>query len=150
MQRQIFLGIVLLAALTSCNLQPSHGENTRAALISSYTELFRSLDKDHDGTLDRAEVGTLVDHFIALEGKSAPGRLSTSQLARQREQLMADIARKDKDHDGRLSLQDLLKEPLAMFDCMDRNHDGRLSSDELSSGTARCALLEQNRNAVRS
>ena len=123
-----------MTAVANCRNQPSRSGDSREDLISSYAALFNSLDKDHDGTLSRAEVRTLVDHFIAVEGQSASGHLRAGELARQREQLIADFAREDRDHDAYLTLQDILKEPLAIFDCMHRNHDGHLSPDEVVQG----------------
>lgn len=48
-------------------------------------------------------------------------------------------ATQDLDHDGYLTLDELLKEPLVSFSCMDSNGDGRLSKTEIETGLTRCS-----------
>jgi Ca2+-binding EF-hand superfamily protein len=37
-----------------------------------------------------------------------------------------------------LTLDELLKRPLASFDCMDENHDGKVTKDEQFTSMDRC------------
>jgi Ca2+-binding EF-hand superfamily protein len=80
--------------------------------------VFDKLDRDHDGTLDRRELG---------------GRLSTTEFASA-----------DPDRDGTLSKDEYLKVVESRFKAADPDNDGTLDEKELRSraGQALLRLLQ--------
>lgn len=136
------LNLLLCLSVASCTAASPNHEMSRKELIAQYAAVTKSWDKDRDGKLSRSDLESLVDHFI---GEQASGLLRSpkaAQLQLRRRQLIADFEQGDTDHDGYLTLSELLKGPLAMFDCMDRNHDGLLSDDEVRTGMKGCASLQ--------
>jgi EF hand len=76
--------------------------------------LFEKLDRDHDGTLDRRELG---------------GRLSATEFASA-----------DPDRDGTLSKDEYLKVVESRFKAADPDNDGTLDEKELRSRAGRALL----------
>jgi len=108
-------------------------------MISGASAVFKYWDKDGDGKLSRVELEAMVDYAIRrAAGDFSRGKI-TPDLEKRRQELLRSYASQDTDHDGYLTLDELLKGPLASFDCMDANHDGTLSTDELPNGMDRCA-----------
>ena len=114
--------------------KPLSGD-TRDNIVTGMTLILKSWDEDRDGKLSMAEVQGMVDAFFARVAKDVSGGKMTPDLERQRQEFLRFYANQDTNHDGYLSLYELLKQPLAAFDCMDANHDGKLSKDALSSGS---------------
>jgi Ca2+-binding EF-hand superfamily protein len=85
------------------------GEVKKAA-----ANLFARLDRDHEGTLDKRELG---------------GRLSARELAAA-----------DPDHDGTLSLDEYLAVVEKRFNAANRDGDGTLDAKELRSPAGRALL----------
>jgi Ca2+-binding EF-hand superfamily protein len=113
-------------------------QNTREHMVAGITLVLKSWDKDGDGKLSRVEVEGMVDAFFQRVAKDASGGKMTADLEKQRQEFLSFYASQDTNHDGYLTLDELLKQPLASFDCMDANHDGRVSKDEVVSGMQRC------------
>jgi Ca2+-binding EF-hand superfamily protein len=85
-----------------------------AEVKKAATALFAKLDRDHDGTLDRRELG---------------GRLSAKELAAA-----------DPDHDGTLTLDEYLAVVEKRFNAANPDGDGTLDAKELSSPGGRALL----------
>ena len=77
----------------------------------------------------------MVDRGMAPIFKTGQNK---SQLEEARSWFIEDYAAQDLNHDGFLSLDELLREPLANFGCMDRNRDGELTQGEIDAGLTRC------------
>ncbi|HLZ04725.1 MAG TPA: EF-hand domain-containing protein [Bradyrhizobium sp.] len=85
-----------------------------AEVKKAATALFTKLDRDHEGTLDRRELG---------------GRLSARELAAA-----------DPDHDGTLTLDEYLGVVEQRFHAADADGDGTLDAKELNSRAGRALL----------
>lgn len=81
----------------------------------------------------------MVDTFLQRATQSSPSGAMRLDVAEWRQELLSDHAGQDKDHDGYLTLDELLAGPLATFDCLDENHDGTVTQGEMSSGVERCS-----------
>ena len=139
-----FLGLWV----ASCHHSNSADANTRDHLVSGYTNVLKSWDEDGDGKLSRSEVQTMVDASFRMMAQSARGgQAPHPQLETQLQEILAFYARQDTNHDGYLTLDELLKGPLANFDCMDENHDGKLSEEEVRSGFDRCPHINLSQYA---
>ncbi|HEX8214803.1 MAG TPA: hypothetical protein VF582_04950 [Allosphingosinicella sp.] len=108
-------------------------EATRTSLTSHYASVLAAHDADGDEKLSRAETEAMIEIVFP---KDRPAAVNSAEL---RERVIGDYAAQDTDQDGYLTLVELLKDPLATFDCMDVNSDDRLSSREIDSGMSRCA-----------
>jgi Ca2+-binding EF-hand superfamily protein len=139
MIRRISLVALALSALTSCHSNKSRQMDTREKLIAGFTALLKSWDKDRDGRLSRSEVETMVNESFRRMARSIPAGEAHPELEPQRQQAIDHYMAQDTNRDGYLSLNELLREPLANFDCTDADHDGKLSQSEFNSSIARCA-----------
>jgi len=123
--------------------------NTREHLISGYAAVLKSWDKDGDRKLSYAEVGAMVGQsFERIKRQVSDGK-SCPYIQTQRRELMAFYQSQDANHDGYLTLDELLKLPLENFDCMDENHDSKLSHDEIVSGMDRCPSVNLDNYALK-
>ncbi|HEX3679486.1 MAG TPA: hypothetical protein VHU90_07180 [Galbitalea sp.] len=101
----------------------------------------KSWDKDGDGRLSRSEVATMVDAAFVFSPHLPDGRLRPD-AEKQRQEMLGFYASQDTNPDGYLTLNELLKLPLASFDCADENHDGKLSEEEEKSSFYRCPHID--------
>jgi len=110
---------------------------------------FEALDTNHDGVISRDEFMAAhpEGHFARREGdKAAPQGAADKgehRWAMHRHMMMAHHAglkrmftEADTNHDGKLSLDEVLAFRLARFDAIDTNHDGVLSPDEMKAAHA--------------
>ena len=125
-------------ALGAVGMAKPPADNTREHVVAGMAAVLRSWDKDGDNKLSRVEVAGMVDQFIRRAAKYARGGKMTADLEKQRQEFLNLYESEDSDDDGYLTLDELLKEPLATFDCMDSNHDGKVSKEEVFSGMERC------------
>jgi Ca2+-binding EF-hand superfamily protein len=127
-----------LLALAACYDHSSLRLDTREKVISSFSGVLKSWDRDGDGRLSRSEVEAMADEPIReLRHRSTPGE-THPELEAQRQQMVAEYMSQDANGDGFLSLDELLRNPLAAFDCMDANHDGKVSKEEERGVLNRC------------
>ena|SRR5258708_5720780 len=140
MRYALFLPVLLLGLGSSCSAKQSDA-NTRERMISNFRLILKSWDKDGDGKLSRTEVQTMVNESFRRMRQSVSVGQAHPELETQRQETLSLYASQDTNHDGYLTLDELLKGPLANFDCMDSNHDGKLSKDEIFSGMDRCPSL---------
>jgi Ca2+-binding EF-hand superfamily protein len=129
---------VFWLALGAGSMGKSPATNTREDMIAGMTAVLHSWDKDADGKLSRAEVAVMIDEFFRRVAKETSGARMTADLQKQRQEFLGFYASQDTDRDGYLTLDELLKGPLATFDCMDENRDGKVSQEEMFSGLERC------------
>ena len=123
--------LLICLALAGCNApQPPDG-STRAGLISGYNLVLKSHDKDGDQRLSRAEVEGMIELMFSRESKDA-------QMRDFRQSLIDDYARQDGDGDGYLTLDELLREPLATFSCIDTDRDDKITEAEIEQGANNC------------
>ena len=100
--------------------------------------LFHIADIDHDDNLLYVEFELLiVMEQVGWVDHNHNGRIELSEL---RESLAKAFAQLDTDHDSNLSPAEAAHMPEAEFQRFDKNHDGRLSLEEFVAGY-RAALL---------
>jgi hypothetical protein len=121
----LLAAFLLIGAPQAASLQD---EPTRSELMSSSRQFFAGTDADGDGTLSLAE-------WTGMVSEPGPGEGGVSQL---RAYLIAEHRRMDRDRDGKVTFDELIREPLANFDCMDADRNLRLSQMEIESGRKRC------------
>lgn len=138
--------VAALAELAGCSAEKGY-QLSREQVIAEYRAMFKTWDKDHDGRLSPAESRAMVDHLIASEARQMP-TANKAQFQTQRVRLLHDIAIEDANHDGYLTLADLLARPLAIFDCADRNHDGSLTETEIAIRMNQCSVTEEHKGPL--
>lgn len=81
---------------------------------------------------------------VSFPAQPRPGE-EVSNYGEVRTDLIALYDQFDTDRDGKLTLDELIRLPLATFDCMDSDRDLLLSQAEVQSGMDRCPSLSMNR-----
>lgn len=135
--RGLLLPILLLGP-AGCHHSNSGTLNTRDHVVSEYAKVLKSWDKDGDGELSRSEVQTMIDASFQMLAKSIPAGQRHPELETQRREMLGLYAGQDTNDDGYLTLGELLKQPLANFDCADADQDGSLSKAEVRRSFDRC------------
>ncbi len=115
---------------------PASSEERRTDLVSHYRQALEAADRDHDGRLSRIEWAAMVD--MSFPEQPRPGE-ATDNYAEVRAQIADFHRRWDSDGDGWLTLDELVREPLASFDCMDTDGNQRLTDEEIQASMGRCA-----------
>jgi Ca2+-binding EF-hand superfamily protein len=129
------VAILLLSAQSGPVSAPAP-EERRADLITFYRQSLEASDRDNDGKLSHSEWMAMVD--TSFPEQPRPGE-ETDNYAEVRTDVIAEHRRLDSDGDGLVTFDELIREPLASFDCMDSDGNQRLSEAESWSGMARCA-----------
>ena len=137
MRYVVGLSVASIALATGC-IAKSPPENTREQVIAFYGAVLKAWDRDGDGKLSRAEVTAMVDEFIRRAREHTAEYNITPDLETRRQELLGFYASQDTNHDNYLTLGELLKKPLADFDCADQNHDGRVSREEVFNTMGKC------------
>ena len=123
---------LLIGALPATSLQDAPA---RSEILSDTRQFLTGIDADGDGSLSLAE-------WTGRVGKPDPARprsdSETSNPSELRTYLIEEHRRTDRDRDGQVTLDELIREPLASFDCMDGDRDLRLSEREIRSGRKIC------------
>ena len=107
---------------------PANATQTRATVLRSLDNTFKSIDRNGNGTLDAAELS------------AAEARTQQQRIAARRGQVDAQFTRLDTNKDGALSKAEFMTlAPTAaassnngatMVGQLDKNKDGRVSADE--------------------
>lgn len=118
--------------LGGCSTVESGNDATRNSLASGYASVVAAHDADGDERLSSAEIAAMVELGLP---KDIPAPANVTEL---RDWLIGFYAAQDLDKDGYLTLAELLKGPLATFECMDVNRDQRLSKREQEGAMGRC------------
>ena len=129
------LFVLAAAAAAKPHAATAPDTSTRVGLIASYERLMKRIDTDGDGKASRAEWSVMVDASPMLQSLS----ISQAQRDGLRAALMAGFDQNDSDHDGFLTIDELLAKPLFRFACLDSNHDGKISPAEMAANMDRCA-----------
>jgi Ca2+-binding EF-hand superfamily protein len=127
------LPILASVLLTASQAHAERDARSREAMATGFAKMLHNWDKDGDGKISANEL-------VIMIGDAFPSKYYASEADAQsvREGALADYKDQDLDKDGFLTLSELLKEPMATFDCIDVNHDGVLQQDEIDSGVSRC------------
>lgn len=117
---------LMAAMLGGCAV--THGQG---AVEAGYGLLILANDRDGDGMLDRDEVAAMVDAAVPPERRGAG-------WPRLRGWLVDRFLEQDRDGDGRLALGEMVRGPVAGFQCLDRDGDGRVEGGEAAAGWGMC------------
>lgn len=80
----------------------------------------------------------MVNESFRRTAESIPAGQAHPELETQRREMLGFYASQDTNADGYLTLGELLKQPLANFDCADADQDGSLSKAEVRRSFDRC------------
>jgi Ca2+-binding EF-hand superfamily protein len=102
------------------------GDVTRAQMRAQVKQVFDMADTNHDGFMSRQEFAVRMGGVV----NNAPAGATKAQAQKMLDAANAAFNAVDANHDGKLSLAEANRRPLAAFDQMDTNHDGVLSVQE--------------------
>jgi hypothetical protein len=102
------------------------GDVTRAQMKAQVKQVFDMADTNHDGFMSRQEFAARMGAVI----NNGPTGATKDQAQKMLDAANLAFNNVDANHDGRLSLDEASKRPLAAFDKMDANHDGILTMQE--------------------
>ncbi len=120
-----------------------NGDNTvtRAEIEQLQTEEFAFRDRNSDGFLDQADASPMRQRMMALR-EDRPRR--REGRGGDHEGMMHGA---DLDDDGRISREEFMTRPQAMFDRLDANSDGAITPDELDAHMQDRAERREERRA---
>ncbi|MBD3733298.1 MAG: hypothetical protein IE934_11345 [Sphingopyxis sp.] len=121
-----YIGACLL--LGGCGSSDLSNEGTRARVVSEFQLVIKSHDRDADGKLNSSEIQSMIDQ--------------SGLQPDLRERALQEYLRQDLDKDGYLDIAELIKEPLATFDCIDANRDDHIGRPEIEASALRCGSSE--------
>ena len=124
------------AAQTAAKTAGRSGDVTRAQMQAVTKRVFDRADADHDGSMSAAEFGSRMG---AVLNRTPPGSKQAPSKAQAQEMLdaaRAAFVKVDTDGNGKLSLAEASRRPLAAFDMMDADHNGILTVAEKAAARA--------------
>jgi Ca2+-binding EF-hand superfamily protein len=132
--RRSFVGELCLCSLSVAML--SIGLSTTKSFAKS--SQIAALDKDHDGTLDLAEVKDAASALFDKLEKDKDGTLDAKEVGRRIGK--KEFKEADPDNDGTLSKDEYLALVEKLFNAADADKDGTLDAKELRSKPGRALL----------
>lgn len=132
-RRAVLLALSLLAAVPPGADEPLMPPIARADLIAAYRQMLAVIDSDRDGLISRAEWSASTE-LVGKASRASPIRVVLDASPEDMFRLW------DSDQDGLLAFEELVRPPLASFDCMDADHDGVVQPGEadLASQQSAC------------
>jgi len=108
---------------------------TLAKMRHDFEVMVAADDLDHDRRISRAEWQRLFEvEFSANRLSMTPENRSVLKRDNIRE-----FDREDLDHDGFLTVDEMVQSRVADFRCVDANHDGVVTRSEAKGTMGRCA-----------
>jgi Ca2+-binding EF-hand superfamily protein len=132
--RRSFIGELCLCSLSVAML--SIGLSTTKSFAKS--SQIAALDKDHDGTLDLAEVKDAASALFDKLEKDKDGTLDAKEVGRRIGK--KEFKEADPDNDGTLSKDEYLALVEKLFNAADADKDGTLDAKKLRSKPGRALL----------
>jgi Ca2+-binding EF-hand superfamily protein len=132
--RRSFVGELCLCSLSVAML--SIGLSTTKSFAKS--SQIAALDKDHDGTLDLAEVKDAASALFDKLEKDKDGTLDAKEVGRRIGK--KEFKEADPDNVGTLSKDEYLALVEKLFNAADADKDGTLDAKELRSKPGRALL----------
>jgi Ca2+-binding EF-hand superfamily protein len=132
--RRSFVGELCLCSLSVAML--SIGLSTTKSFAKS--SQIAALDKDHDGTLDLAEVKDAASALFDKLEKDKDGTLDAKEVGRRIGK--KEFKEADPDNDGTLSKDEYLALVEKLFNAADADKDRTLDAKELRSKPGRALL----------
>lgn len=125
----LLAAFLLIGAPPAASLQDAP---TRSQIVSHSRQFLAGTDTDGDGALSLAEWTAGL-----REPNPAWSRADREVYSEIRAYMIGEHSRMDRDRDGKVSFDELVREPLAGFDCMDADRDLRLSPAEMETARKR-------------
>jgi hypothetical protein len=110
--------------------RPANGDITRAQMQAEIKQVFVRADTNKDGFMSRAEFAVRMGVVLNRTPPGTPGAPTREEAQKLLDAANAAFQAVDANGDGKLSLAEASKRPLAAFDMMDTNHDGILTLAE--------------------
>ena len=99
-------------------------------------QIMASADKNGDGKIDRVEFLERMREAFFFVDANKDGVLTLDEYQRIEGADPKGFARADRNHDGKLALEEFLKAVNEDFDAADTNHDGVLDEEEVKAWIA--------------
>jgi len=99
-------------------------------------QIMASADKNGDGKIDRVEFLERMREAFFFVDANKDGVLTLDEYQRIEGADPRGFTRADRNHDGKLALEEFLKAVNEDFDAADTNHDGVLDEEEVKAWIA--------------
>jgi hypothetical protein len=109
-----------------------------AAAAVATRSVLRSLDTDHDGTVDLTEAKAAASRLFGKLDRDRDGTLDRRELRGR--MVSKEFAAADGDRDGTVDKNEYLAAVTRAFKSADRDNDGTLDANELSSARGRVLM----------
>jgi Ca2+-binding EF-hand superfamily protein len=109
-----------------------------APAAAATRSVLRSLDTDHDGTVDLAEAKAAASRLFGKLDRDHDGTLDRRELRGR--MVSKEFAAADGDRDGTVDKNEYLAAVTRAFKSADRDNDGTLDANELSSARGRVLM----------
>ncbi len=134
--RLMLLRSTMIAALGGFALAAPAGAAgglTRAQMQARVKLVFNRADTNKDGFMNLAEFRVRMGVVLNRTPPGTRGAPTRQEAQRMLDAATAAFKEADSNGDGKLSLAEASKRPLAAFDALDANHDGVLTAAEQSA-----------------
>jgi hypothetical protein len=126
-----------LAAPAKPAKAPAKGDVTRAEMQAETKRVFNLADTNKNGFMEPAEFRKRMGAVLNRTPPGTPGAPSKEEAQKMLAAAEAAFKAVDANGDGKVSLTEASKRPLAAFDSLDANKDGVLTAAEkLAARTA--------------
>jgi len=109
---------------------PAKGDVTRAEMRAETKRVFDLADTNKNGFMEPAEFRKRMGAVLNRTPPGSPGAPSKEEAQKMLVAAEAAFKAVDANGDGKVSLTEASKRPLAAFDSLDTNHDGVLTVAE--------------------
>jgi hypothetical protein len=108
---------------------------TLAKMRHQFEVMLAADDRDHDHRISRAE----GDRLFGVAYSPTHVALTAANRAAFKRDFAEEFTREDENHDGFLTVDEMVQSRVPDFRCMDANHDGSVTKTEVGAAMARCA-----------
>jgi hypothetical protein len=126
---------------------PAKGDVTRAQMRAETKRVFDLADTNKNGFMEPAEFRKRMGAVLNRTPPGSPGAPTKEDAQKMLAAAEAAFKAVDTNGDGKVSLTEASKRPLAAFDSLDANHDGVLTvAEKVAARTAMQAAAKPASN----